>query len=151
METTEMETTENRPDRTGRLLHGVLETFNLDQVIDWLHNEAEYRDKGHNALVLTKDATLRTVVVCIGKDHRLHEHHAPGPFTLTMLRGRIRFVLEPHGENIATELGQGQLLVLEEPRLHEVVALEESTFLLTIDNFNGRANKISQGEDITVA
>jgi len=129
-----METTENRPDRTGHLLHGILETFNLDNVIEWMHNETEYRTKGHNALVLVKNSTLRTVLVCIGKDHRLHEHHAPGAFTLTMLHGRINFVLEPHGENIATELGQGQLLVLEEPRLHEVVALEESAFLLTIIN-----------------
>lgn len=129
-----METTENRPDRTGHLLQGVLETFNLDQVIEWLHNEAEYRDKGHNALVLVKAPALRTLVICIGKDQRLHEHHAPGPFTLTMLRGRISFVLEPHGENIVTELEPGQLLVLEEPRLHEVVALEDSAFLLTIVN-----------------
>ena len=111
-----METTINRPDRTGRLLHGVLETFKLDEVIDWLRNEAEYHDKGHNALTLVKDTTLSTVVVCMQKNQRLPEHHAPGPFTLTMLRGRITFTLEPHGENISTELGQAQLLVLREPR-----------------------------------
>jgi quercetin dioxygenase-like cupin family protein len=148
-----------RPDRTGRLLNGVLETFNLDEVIDWLQNEAEYSNKGHNALTLVKDypeqdpiyheneanntksekgttarmplkkPTISTVVVCIQKDQRLHEHHTPGPFTLTMLRGRVNFILEPHGENVSTEIGQGQLLVLEEPRLHEVIALEDSAFL----------------------
>ncbi len=127
-----METILNRPDRTGRFLHEDLEIFNFDQVIDWLQGEAEYHDKGHNALTLVKNPTLSTVVVCLQKDQRLPEHHAPGPFTLTMLRGRITFTLEPHGDNISTELSQGQLLVLGEPRLHEVVALEESAFLLTI-------------------
>src|SRR5689334_4315109 len=98
--------------------------------MEWLQNEAEYQEKGHNALTLVKGPTLSTVVVCIQKDQRLPEHHAPGPFTLTMLRGRITFTLEPQGDNISAELGQGQLLVLGEPRLHEVVALEESAFLL---------------------
>ena len=127
-----METTPNRPDRTGRFLHEDLEIFDFDQVIDWLHGEAEYQDKNHNALTLVKNTTLSTVVVCLQRNQRLPEHQAPGPFTLTMLRGRITFTLEPHGDNIATELSQGQLLVLGEPRRHEVVALEESAFLLTI-------------------
>lgn len=127
-----METTINRPDRTGHFLHDVLEIFKLDEVTDWLQNEVEYHDKGHNALTLVKNTTLSTVLVCIQKDQRLPEHHAPGPFTLTMLRGRITFTLEPHGDNISTELSQGQLLVMGEPLLHEVVALEESAFLLTI-------------------
>jgi len=127
-----MEIPVNRLDRTGRLLHGIMETFKLDEVIEWLHNEAEYQDKGHNALTLVKDPSLSSVVICLQKDQRLPEHHAPGPFTLTMLRGRVTFTLEPHGDNIVTELGQGQLLVLGEPRLHEVLALEESAFLLTI-------------------
>ncbi len=52
---------------------------------------------------------------------------------------------------VQRQLGQGQLLVLEEPRLHEVVALEDSAFLLSVFDLNGRANKINQGEDITVA
>ncbi len=71
-------------------------------------------------------------MICLQQGRSLAEHKAPGPFTFTMLRGRVRFTLEPHGENLATELVKGQLLVLEEPRLHEVEALEESAFLLTI-------------------
>src|SRR5579859_7602177 len=100
-----METSINRPDRTGRFLHGVMETIKLDQVVEWLQNETEYQEQGHNALTLVKDTILSTVVVCIQRDQRLPEHHAPGPFTLTMLRGRITFTLEPQGDNISTELG----------------------------------------------
>jgi quercetin dioxygenase-like cupin family protein len=142
-----------RPDRTGRLLNEDMETFKLDEVVDWLQTEAEYRDKGHNALTLVKDYPkhdptwdenkaktttttkgpgLRMVVVCIQKGQSLTEHKAPGRFTLTMLRGRIRFILEPQGVNVATEVGQGELLSLGEPLRHEVQALEDSAFLLTI-------------------
>ncbi len=155
METNEpKEPATTRPDRTGRLLNEAIETFKLDEVVDWLQKETEYREKGHNALTLVKDypkhdpswdekkaratATakgpgLRTVVVCIQKGQSLAEHNAPGRFTLTMLRGRIRFIVEPQGgENVASELGQGELLVLGEPLRHEVQALEDSAFLLTI-------------------
>jgi len=142
-----------RPDRIGHLLNGVMESFKLNEIVDWLQNEAEYRNKGHNALTLVKNypkhdpswdkyrantiltATapgLRMVVVCIQKGHSLPEHNAPGRFTLTMLRGRIRFILEPQGENVSTELAEGELLVLEEPLPHEVQAIEDSAFLLTI-------------------
>lgn len=122
----------NKPDRTGHFVHGKLETFKLDRIIEELKKETEYLDKGHNALTLFKDPTLSLVVICIAKDHQLHEHHAPGPFTLNLLRGRVRFIVEPQGENTVNELEQGQLIVLSEPRLHEVVALEESALLLTI-------------------
>ena len=142
-----------RSDRTGRFLNGVTASFNLNEVVNRLQNEAEYRDKGHNALTLVKDYQkhdpswdknknsasaltktpgLRTVIVCLQKGHNLPEHNAPGRFTLTMLQGRIRFILEPQGENVSTELAQGELLVLEEALRHEVQAIEESAFLLTI-------------------
>lgn len=142
-----------RPDRTGRFLNGTMESFKLNELVDWLQNEAEYHDTGHNALTLAKDypehdpawdknraaqaATveapgLRTVVICLQQGQSMPEHNAPGRFTLTMLRGRIRFILEPQGVNVSTELGQGELLVLEEPLPHEVQAIEDSAFLLTI-------------------
>ncbi len=142
-----------RPDRAGHLLNGVMESFKLNEIVTWLQNETEYRSKGHNALTLVKNYPehdpswegnkpnptstdkgpgLRAVVVCVQKGQGLPQHNAPGRFTLTMLQGRIRFILEPQGQNVSTELAQGELLVLEEPLPHEVQALEDSAFLLTI-------------------
>lgn len=142
-----------RPDRAGHLLNGVMQSFKLNEIVTWLQKEDEYRSKGHNALTLVKNYPehdpswgenkanpnstdkvpgLRTVVVCIQKGQGLPQHNAPGRFTLTMLQGRIRFILEPQGRNVTTELAQGELLVLEEPLPHEVQAIEESAFLLTI-------------------
>ncbi len=127
-----MDTNTDRPDRTGRQLHGLMETFELGQVISWLRDEAEYGNKGHNALTLVKNPQFSLVMICMQKGSRLHEHHAPGPLTINVLRGRIQFILEPTGLNMSVELAQEQMVTLEETRQHEVIALEESAFLLTV-------------------
>jgi quercetin dioxygenase-like cupin family protein len=127
-----MDTRIDRPDRTGRQLHGLMETFELNQVINWLRDEAEYGNKGHNALTLVKNPTLRLVMISMPRGARLHARRAPGPMTLIMLRGNIRFTLEPHGLNEQSELEEQQMIVLEESRQYEITALQESAFLLTI-------------------
>jgi quercetin dioxygenase-like cupin family protein len=122
----------NRPDRTGRILHGIMETFDFGTTLSWVRSEATYNDKGHNALTLVKSKQLRLVLVCLQKGAKLDEHTAPGPFTLTVLEGRINFTLNLDGVANPTELSAGQLLVLEEPHRHAVEAVEASAFLLTI-------------------
>lgn len=129
----------DRPDRTGRRLHGLMETFELEQVISWLQDEAEYNHKGHNALTLVKNPVLRLVMIVMQKGSQLHEHHAPGQITVWVLRGKVRFTLEPEGLNEQVELDKEQLLVLEEARQHAVLALEESAILLTILNIKSDA------------
>jgi quercetin dioxygenase-like cupin family protein len=122
----------NRPDRTGRLLHGTMETFDLQAVMDLVKAEKEYTEKGHNALTLVKNPLLSIVLICLKENARLHEHTAPGPITLTILEGRISFSVPSSGETKPAEVSKGQFLVLEENRPHEVIALAEGAFLLTI-------------------
>ena len=109
-----------------------METFRWEEVVGWLRSESQYEQKGHNALTLVKNELISVVMLCLQKEAQMHEHHAPSQFTLTMLEGRINFVLYLNGETISTELSQGQFVVLEEPLPHAVTALEESAFLLTI-------------------
>jgi quercetin dioxygenase-like cupin family protein len=122
----------NRPDRTGRVLQGIMETFDFEKTVKWVRNETEYATKGHNALTLVKNPILRVVLICLQKDAKLDEHDAPGAFTLTVLEGRINFTLNLDGVTNPTELTKGQLLVLQEPHRHALKALEDSAFLLTI-------------------
>jgi len=123
---------ETRPNRSGHFLHGTLQTFEWHEVINWLRAETQSRQKNHNALTLVKNEALSVVMLYFQKEAQMHEHHAPGQFTLTVLEGRINFLLYLKSETISTELSQGQLLVLEEPTPHAIIALEESAFLLTI-------------------
>lgn len=125
----------DRPDRTGRYLHGILESFDLEEVIEWVQEEETYHQQnGHNAITLVKGPSLRVVLLAMQEGGRLHRHHAPGPITIQVLRGRINFSLVTDDTSTTIEVNQGQLMVLEEQKLHEVVALEESALLLTIVN-----------------
>jgi quercetin dioxygenase-like cupin family protein len=129
-----MDTPLNRPDRTGRYLHGLLESFDLAEVTEWVSQEADYQQNGHNAITLVKGPVLRVVLVAMQNGAQLHRHQAPGPLTISVIKGRVNFSLTSEDKSTTIEVGQGQLLVLEEPKLHEVVALEESALLLTIVN-----------------
>src|SRR5436190_17814115 len=78
----------DQTNRTGRLLHGSVEAYTLGKEIEFVQNEPQYRDKGHNALTLAKNNSLRNVLICLQKEAHLHEHNAPGPFTLLVVQGK---------------------------------------------------------------
>jgi quercetin dioxygenase-like cupin family protein len=61
---------------------------------------------GRNARTLVKMGPLRVTLVVLGPGGELAEHEAPGPITLQVVQGRIRFTVE--GEQ--HDLGPGQLL-----------------------------------------
>jgi quercetin dioxygenase-like cupin family protein len=122
----------DRPDRTGHFLHGSIETFDLENEIQFIQNEPEYREKGHNALTLSKNHSLRNVLICLKAGVSLHEHNAPGPFNLFLVRGKVQFTVYSDDESKTVELSQSQILVMDEPQKHAVTAVEESVFLLTI-------------------
>ena len=121
-----MSAEDQRPDGTEHGLHSVMPMFDSARTIPTLRNEAEYIQNGHTAITLIKEPLLRVVLVCMQKDAILHAHRAPGPFSLTVLEGRIVFRLVADADNSTAELREGQLLFLTEPRLHEVTALENS-------------------------
>ncbi len=58
----------------------------------------------------------------------MEEHRAPGRLSLQTLTGRLR--LQVHDQTI--DLPAGHVLVLDPDVAHDVEALEESAFLLTI-------------------
>ena len=83
---------------------------------------------GHYARTLFKKSDFRVVLLCMESGARLKEHHADGAISVQVLKGSIRFTTqgEPH------DLKQGNVLMLAASIKHEVEALEESSFLLTI-------------------
>jgi hypothetical protein len=59
---------------------------------------------------------------------RLQEHKASGPISIQVIEGQLRVSLS--AESFA--LNAGQLLALESDRHHDVEAIEDCAFLLTI-------------------
>jgi len=112
---------------TERLGRGVTH-IDLEAEIELLRGEESYRRVGRNAKTLVKRPDFRVVLTAIRGGTRVAEHAAPGPLTVQAVRGRIRM----HVAGGEVELGPGHLLTLERNERHDVEALEDSAFLLTI-------------------
>jgi quercetin dioxygenase-like cupin family protein len=93
-----------------------------------LKQESTWRTSGRNAITLTKEPTLRVVLLLLGKGTKMPEHQAAGPLTLHVLSGSVAL-----RTGVSTvEIGAGELIALESATEHELEALDESACLLTL-------------------
>jgi quercetin dioxygenase-like cupin family protein len=100
----------------------------LAEQLGRLKQESTWRTNGRNAITLTKEPTLRVVLLLLGKGTKMPEHQAAGPLTLHVLSGSV--ALRTDGSTV--EIGAGELVALESAIDHELEALEESACLLTL-------------------
>ncbi|MGB3633199.1 MAG: cupin domain-containing protein [Rubrobacteraceae bacterium] len=116
-----------RPE-TERPLHGSLQSFDLDKEITRLREEKEWREGHRNAITLRKGAGLNVVLLVMRAGDRLEEHSAPGPISVGVREGLIRFAAE--GEVV--EAGPGMLLTCDAGVPHAVEALEDAICVLHV-------------------
>ncbi len=98
-----------------------------------LRHEEAWRVRGHNARTLAKYPDLRVVLVAMREGSRLHEHRTGARITIHVLVGRIRL----HVDGADVVLRFGVLLTLDRGLPHDVEALQESAFLLTLSAMHG--------------
>jgi quercetin dioxygenase-like cupin family protein len=81
-----------------------------------------------NAITLVKEGDLRLTLARLKAGARMDEHRTAGTVGVHVLEGRLRVGVagDPH------ELGVGEVVVLGQGVPHEVTALEDAAFLLTI-------------------
>jgi quercetin dioxygenase-like cupin family protein len=101
--------------------------FDLARELEELHSEPEWRT-GHNAKTLAKYDTLRLVLTALKARSRIPPHQAAGRVSIHTIQGRIQVRAEGRTFNLPA----GSLLVLDQGLRHDVEALEDSAFLLTI-------------------
>jgi quercetin dioxygenase-like cupin family protein len=101
--------------------------FDLPAEVHRLHAEATW-NTGQNARTLVKYDDLRIVLMTLKAHVRIPEHKTEGRISVHMLSGHIQ--LKAAGRTFS--LRPGGLLALDHGVLHDVEALEESAFLLTI-------------------
>lgn len=118
------DTWQSRLDRPALvpLLH-----VRLNEQLERLKEEPTWRTGDRNAITLTKEPTLRLVLIALKKGAKLHEHQASGPVTIQAVSGSLRL----HTAGQTLELRPGEVAVLESAIDHEVEALEEGALLLT--------------------
>ena len=113
----------SKPEPTHR---GV--TFDLATIDAELRRQDAYEREGHTARTLVREQDLRIVLIVMKAGARIAEHQANDTASILALGGHLRLRL-PDRE---AELPAGRLLVLERGLRHDVEAVVESSFLLTL-------------------
>jgi quercetin dioxygenase-like cupin family protein len=111
-----------------RPLHGPLQSFDLQEEVARLRAEKAWREGVRNAITLRKGEGMNVVLLVMKAGDRLEEHAAPGPISLSVREGRVRFEV---GEE-TVEAGPGVLLTCDAGVRHTVEALGDAVCLLTV-------------------
>ena len=124
--------TSSNEDGTPRRPHDppkadpVLE-FDLARELRQLNNEPE-RDSGQNARTLVKFGDLRVIFIALKRGSAMPGHHAKGSTSIHVVAGHI--IVRADGRTF--NLHDGGLLALDQNVLHDVTAVHDSAFLLTV-------------------
>jgi quercetin dioxygenase-like cupin family protein len=103
-------------------------TFDLLAVDSELRKQVAYLREGHTARTLVRKPDLRIVLVAMQAGARMAEHRADETASVHALSGHVRLRLPEK----VVELAAGRLLVIERGLKHDVEAVIESAFLLTL-------------------
>jgi quercetin dioxygenase-like cupin family protein len=126
-------TLDRLPHLADKLLH-----FNLSDELRQLRKEDSWtRGSGRSSRTLAKYPDFRIVLVLMKPGSEMKEHHADARISIQTLQGRVRLQLSDQ----AVELGSGELMCLESGIHHDVKALEESAFLITVSWPGGSAEE----------
>jgi quercetin dioxygenase-like cupin family protein len=111
-----------------RPLHGPLQSFDLAAEVARLREEKAWKEGGRNAITLRKGEGLNVVLLVMKEGDRLDEHSAPGPITLSVHEGRIRFSVAEE----EVEAGAGTVLACDAGVRHSIRALDDAVCLLNV-------------------
>ena len=103
--------------------------FDLREELEQLRRQDSWqRETGRSSKTLAKYPDFRIILILMKANTQMNEHQAEGRISIHSLLGKICIHLPDQKINLAV----GQLLVLDCGMVHDVEALEESGFLLTV-------------------
>jgi len=114
--------------REARTLTGPARDFNLADEIASLKSEPSWQQSDRNSRTLVHEPQLRIIVSVMKAGARLHEHRTDGAVSIQTIQGHLRLGI---GQD-AVDLPQGRLVAIEPGVTHELDAIDESAFILTV-------------------
>ena len=118
----------SKPTRLPYLAKPLLR-FNLSDELQQLRKQDSWqREAGRSSKTLAKYPDFHIVLVLMKAGKKMSEHHVDARISIYALEGRIRV----HLPDQKVELAASELMALEYAIPHDVEALEESAFLITI-------------------
>ena len=116
------------PRRSKRQMNGPLRSFDLEAEVLRLREEKEWREGRGNTITLRKGGGLNVVLLVMRAGDRLDEHSAPGPISLSVREGRVRFTVADE----VVEAGTETVLTCDAGVRHSVEALSDAVCLLNV-------------------
>lgn len=118
--------------RLPHLADSILQ-FNLtDEIARLRQADSWQRGTGRSSKTLVKHPDFRIVLTLIRANSRVSEHRTEARVSIQTVLGRVRI----HLPGRTVELGAGELLALDSAVAHDVEAIEESAFLLTVGSLH---------------
>jgi quercetin dioxygenase-like cupin family protein len=125
--------------------------FDLMKELDQLHRDESWlHPTGRSSKTLVKYADLRIVLIAMKANTHMHEHKAAGRISVHSMNGHIRL----HLPDRVVDLPAGHMLALDQRVPHDVEALSDSAFLLTLlwpSEAGNREHKSSQKKEVRYA
>lgn len=109
-------------------LTGPLLEFDLAAETEQLRQEDTWTTTLRSAKTLVKYPDLRVVLIALKAGRHMEGHKADGSISIQGLTGKLKL----HLPQQTVEVPAGRLLTLERALPHDVEALQDSSFLLTI-------------------
>jgi quercetin dioxygenase-like cupin family protein len=91
-------------------------------------NESTWAESDRNSVTIFKSETMTIVLIAMHKNAELKTHKADGVISVQVLEGKIEF----NTDQQSTQIEKGQMIILQENIMHNVSAMMESCFLLTL-------------------
>lgn len=106
--------------------HGVV--YDLTGIEHEMRQEEAYLRGGHTGRTLVRESDLRVVLVAVQGGARIAQHDAESSVSIHALSGHVRL----HLPDKIVELTAGRLLAMGPKIQHDVEALVDSAFLMTL-------------------
>ena len=127
MENKSNDATSQRP-KGERILNAPLVEMNLNEFIEQIKSEVTWANSDRNSTTIFKSDTMRIVLIGLHENAALKPHKVNATISVQVLEGEIEFTAEQHH----TQIKKGQMIALQDNITHNVRALTESFFLLTL-------------------
>ncbi len=119
--------TPNRPEGE-RTIDAPLVSIDLDACMHQIKNEEAWKKNDRNAITVFKTKGLRLVLIALHARAEMKPHTSDGLISLQVLEGHIQLITARE----TVEVKKEQIATLHENITHSIIAVKETTFLLTM-------------------
>lgn len=121
------DSTDQRPEGE-RILNAPLVHIDVKEKVKAIKKESTWKDSDRNSMTIYKNESMRLVLIALHKDAVLQRHTANGNISVQVLDGKIEFSTDEQ----SMILEEMDMIALHRGIPHEVKAIKESVFLLTM-------------------